>query len=112
MTLATIVPKAAAPAPKPGRHSVLLMQSAPAVATRTWSDYPTMPALLEGVVAIFERELRKLNPGSAKLTYTVADLQTYVDSLYDCSVLLADAKTKQYDPKGKDFLKQQLMQKF
>lgn len=112
MTLATIMPKAAPP-PKPsGRHSLLLMQTTAAKASRTWSDYQTTPALLEGVVAIFEQALKKLNPGAVKLTYTVADLQTYVDSLYDCSVLLADAKTKQYEPKGKDFLKQQLMQKF
>ena len=38
-----------------------------------------------------------------------ADLHVYVDSLHDLSILVADPQTKQYAPKGKDFIKGQLL---
>ena len=56
-------------------------------------------------------QLRNLNPGIGSLTYSVADLQQYVDSMHDVSLMVVDPQTKQYSPKGKAFLKQQLMQR-
>ena len=109
MSLTTIMPKKSAP--KPMRHTLLLTQKYKSPSSRTWSDYATTSEALEAVIADFERELRKLNPGNAKLTYSVADLHTYVDSLEDVSLMVADHVTKQYAPKGKDFLKNQLLQK-
>ena len=41
---------------------------------------------------------------------TVADLHVYVDSL-DVSMMVADPQTKQYAPKGKDYIKSQLLVK-
>jgi hypothetical protein len=38
-----------------------------------------------------------------------ADLHVYVDSMHDLSILVADPQTKQYAPKGKDFIKGQLL---
>jgi hypothetical protein len=58
---------------------------------------------------MYEKELRKLNPAIAQLSYTVADLHVYVDSMHDMSMLIADPQTKQYAPKGKDFIKSQLL---
>ena len=69
------------------------------------------PQALENIISTFEKELRKLNPGTAQLTYSVADLHTYVDSLSDISLMTLDPQTKQYAPKGKDYVKTQLLQK-
>lgn len=111
MTLTTIMPKK--PAPKPsGRHTLLLTQRYAAINSRSWSDYASTPAALEAFIAGFEGELRKLNPGMGKLTYSVADLHTYVDSFHDLSLMVSNPQTKEYSPKGKDFLKSQLLQKF
>lgn len=66
---------------------------------------------LESVIAAFEKELRKLNPGVTQLTYSVADLHVYVDALKDASLMTLDPQTRQYMPRGKDFIKSQLMQK-
>ena len=66
---------------------------------------------LESVIATFEKELRKLNPGVTQLTYSVADLHVYVDSLKDASLMTLDPQTRQYVPRGKDYIKSALMQK-
>ncbi|KAL1521787.1 hypothetical protein AB1Y20_021440 [Prymnesium parvum] len=100
---------AAAPKAAVGRHTILLQQPTSAAASRTWNDFDSTPKALDFFTNGYERELRKLNPGSAQLTYTVADLHVYVDSLHDLSILVADPQTKQYAPKGKEFIKQQLM---
>ena len=98
--------------PKPKTlHTLLLMQTSQAAGSRTWSDYPSLPGALDAFIAGYERELRKLNPGTAKLTYTVADLHTYIDSLFDVSLMVSDPATKQYAPRGKAYLKSQLMEK-
>mmetsp|Transcript_43788 Transcript_43788/g.115064 ORF Transcript_43788/g.115064 Transcript_43788/m.115064 type:complete len:184 (+) Transcript_43788:30-581(+) len=122
-TLATVLrgapggmkPGVAKPTPRPatpkGLHTLLLTQTTAAGGSRTWADYPSMPAALDAFIGRYEAELRKLNPGSAKLTYSVADLNTYIDSLFDVSLMVSDPATKQYAPKGKAFLKGQLMQK-
>eukprot|EP00966_Prymnesium_polylepis_P104816 2428101-Prymnesium_polylepis.1 len=92
-----------------GRHTIMLQQATSAPGSRTWTDFDSTPAALDFFTGGYEKELRKLNPASAQLTYTVADLHTYVDSLHDLSMLVADPQTKQYAPKGKDFIKSQLM---
>ena len=67
--------------------------------------------VLDAFIALYEKELRKLNPGLAKLTYSVADLHKYVDSLWDVSLMVSDPATKQYAPRGKPFLKDKLLEK-
>ena len=54
-------------------------------------------------------QLRTLNPAQKTLTYSVADLQTYVDGMKDVFVMVTDPATKLYARKGKAFIKQQLM---
>ena len=91
------------------RHTLLLQQPTAAAGSRTWSDYPSTVAAVEAFVTSYEAALRKLNPAAKQLTYSVADLHTYVDSMHDLSLMVADPQTKQYAPKGKAFLKSQLM---
>lgn len=102
------------PATQPGfgnsqRHTLLLQQPTSGAGSRTWSDYPSQVDAVEAFVTQYEAALRKLNPAAKQLTYSVADLHKYVDSMHDLSMMIADPQTKQYAPKGKAFLKQQLM---
>ena len=100
----------AEPTPK-ALHTLLLLQTTAATTTRTWSDFNSLPLALDAFIALYEKELRKLNPGLAKLTYSVADLHKYVDSLWDVSLMVSDPATKQYAPRGKPFLKDKLLEK-
>lgn len=101
----------AEPLPPKALHTLLLLQTTAATTTRTWSDFNSLPLALDAFIALYEKELRKLNPGLAKLTYSVADLHKYVDSLWDVSLMVSDPATKQYAPRGKPFLKDKLLEK-
>jgi len=109
-----------------GRHTLLLIQdlagrlvarllasSFPAhdKRSRSWSDYASLPQALDAFVSLYENQLRTLNPQAKQLSYTVQDLHVYVDSLFDLSAMVLDPSTKQYQPRGKDFLKAQMLQR-
>ncbi|KAL3922816.1 MAG: hypothetical protein SGPRY_004426 [Prymnesium sp.] len=100
-----------------GRHTILLQQETAAQSSRKWNDFDSIAQALDFFTDGYERELRKLNPDSAQLSYTVAGtgpaphLHIYIDSLHDLSMLVADPQTGQYAPKGKAQIKQQLMQR-
>ena len=101
------MPKAA---PKPGgRHTLLLKQDTAAASSKYWADYTSVNDAVDGFIASYEAKLRNLNPGQQKLTYSAADLQKYVDSMHDVSMLVSDPQTKQYAPKGKAFIKSAIM---
>ena len=93
------------------RHTILLQQKSAAPATRSWSDYANLAQAIDSFITSYEATLRALNPNLKQLTYSVADLHKYVDSLYDISLMIADPVTKQYAPKGKDFLKTGILNK-
>jgi len=99
------------PAASQGRHTVLLQQPTAANGSRTWADFASVTEALDFFVNGYEAQLRRLNPATKALTYSVADLHLYVDSMADVSLLVADPQTKQYAPRGKDFLKSQLLQR-
>ena len=83
--------------PKPqGRHTLLLKQDTSAASSKTWSDYNNTNEAIDGFIATYEAKLRNLNPGLKTLTYSVADLHQYVDSMHDISLLVSDPQTKQY----------------
>ena len=97
--------------PNAGRHTLMLMQKKPAASSKTWADYTNINAAVDGFINSFESEFRSMNPGMKTLTYSVADLQKYVDSMHDVSMLVSDPQTKQYAPKGKAFIKNSIMQR-
>ena len=77
--------------------------------TRSWDDHNNLAAALNAFIAIYEKQLKALNPGMATLTYSAADLHAYIDELTDLSVLVLDPQTKQYAPHGKDFIKNAIL---
>ena len=69
------------------QHTILLVQAG-AVGSRTFSDYETVSAAMDGVCAMFEKRLKSLNPSMRQITYDINDLFTFIDSLPDLSALV------------------------
>ena len=77
--------------PSAQRHTVALVQFNTSVASRTFLDYESLPAAMDGVCALYEKELKALNPTVDNITYDIADLYTYLDQLADISLLVCAA---------------------
>ena len=69
------------------RHTILLVQPA-GKASRTFADFETVPAAMDGVCQMFEKRLKELNPNMRSITYDINDLYHYVDVLPDLSALV------------------------
>jgi len=109
----TVVPKKQQPTINAGgsRHTLILIQDIPDKKSRTWNEYDSLAAALDGFTEMYEKQLRNLNPGTKQLSYTVADLHVYIDALHDLSALVLDPASKQYAPRGKDFIKSELLKR-
>jgi len=69
-------------------HTILLVQPVANKASRTYSDFETVPQALDGVLALFEKRLKELNPQMRQITYDINDLYRYIDTLQDLSALV------------------------
>ena len=70
------------------RHTLLLVQYNLSASSRTFLDFDSVPAAMDGVCGLYEKELRALNPNQQNITYDIADLYAYVDQLADISCLV------------------------
>ncbi len=90
------------------RHTILLVQSTARTGSRTYYDYETVSAALDGnrmkltfggfishacfhligLCNMFEEKLRTQNPHQKQLSYDIADLYTFIDNLADMSALV------------------------
>lgn len=64
---------------------------------------------VDSFISSYEAKLRSLNPAQKQLSYTVADVHKYIDGMHDMSMMVFDPQTTQYAPRGKPFLKSQIM---
>ena len=76
------------PAAQDARHTLLLVQYNNSHGSRTFLDFESQSAAMDGICGLYERELKALNPGQKNITYDVADLYTYLDQLTDISCLM------------------------
>ena len=90
------------------RHSILLVQFNTSLGSRTFIDYATLGDALDGVCALYEKELKTLNPSIANITYDIADLYAYLDQLLDVSLLVFHDPVSAYLPRNKEWIKRQL----
>ena len=90
-------------------HTLLLVQFNSSLASRTFMDFDSLPEAMEGVCALFEKELKLLNPNQANITYDIADLFAYVDQLADISAMIYQEPIKAYLPRNRDWVKKQLV---
>ena len=76
------------PAAQDDRHTLLLVQYNNSAGSRTFLDFESQPAAMDGICGLYEKELKALNPAHKNITYDVADLYTYLDQLTDISCLV------------------------
>jgi hypothetical protein len=71
---------------------------------RTWRD--TEANEDKEVVSMFERRLKESRPHQSSISYEVADLNRYVDSLPDLVALVYAPHTSSYVPRDKGWIKE------
>jgi hypothetical protein len=69
------------------RHTILLIQVTASPASRTYLDFTSKTKAFDGFLRLFEEDL-KSHSKKATITYDVADLYKYMDTLGDVSCLM------------------------
>lgn len=87
------------------RHTIVLIQPTQNKATRTFMDYETVASAMDGVIGMFEKRLKELNPNLRNITYDISDLYEWVESLADMSALVFDPAINAYVPCNKEWIK-------
>ena len=89
--------------------SLLLIQFNSSHASRTFLEFESFHATIDGVCALYEKELKILNPNLSSIAYDIADLFSYLDQIADISVLMYQDNIHAYIPRNRDWLKKQLV---
>ncbi len=64
--------------------------------------------MVDGFCNLFEQKLKLENPNTTDYSYDVLTMFTYIDGLYDLGALLYNLNIKAYEPKGKEWIKEQI----
>mmetsp|Transcript_4210 Transcript_4210/g.15882 ORF Transcript_4210/g.15882 Transcript_4210/m.15882 type:complete len:101 (-) Transcript_4210:429-731(-) len=89
-------------------HTIILIQTTPNQATRTYYDYESMTEALTGVCSIYEGILKKQQATSRRITYNVQELFEWIDKLHDFCGLVLNQKLSTYVPQDREYLKKKL----
>ena len=89
-------------------HTILLIQFTSDDTSKTFLDYDDIGRCVDGVCQLYEQRLKLQNSDKTEVTYDVSELFAYLDSLKDIGILVYNVNIKAYEPKGRDWLKQQL----
>ena len=90
------------------RHTVLLLQYNASISSRTYLDYDSLGGAMDGICAVYEKELKSLNPHVRNITYDVSDLYTYLEQLSDISCLVFHPPINAYLPRNREWIKKQI----
>ena len=114
------------------RHTLLLLQFNSSISSRTFLDYESIDAAMDGVCHLYEKEvlacarvdlrapsahvprlgscpqLKVLNPKMANITYDISDLFSYLDQVTDISLLIYQEPIHGYLPRNREWVKRQL----
>lgn len=66
---------------------IALLQFNATQSSRMFFDHESLAAALDHICALYEKELKLLNPKIANITYDIADLYSYLDALHSISLL-------------------------
>ncbi len=69
-------------------HTILLIQFTPDDNSRTYLDYDDIGKCVDGLCQLYEQKLKIQNPGKTEVSYDVAELFQYLDSLKDLGALV------------------------
>ena len=90
-------------------HTLLLLQFTNDLSSKTFLDYDDIGKCVDGVCQLYEQYLKIKNPGQQEdVTYDASELFAYIDSLKDVGCLIYNFNLKAYEPKSRDWLKQQV----
>jgi hypothetical protein len=68
-------------------------------------DFPSVAGAMDAIVKMYEHKLKELNPNVPNITYDVADLYNYLDTLKDICAMVFDPSSKKYEPQDKAWIK-------
>ena len=89
-------------------HTIVLLQFTSSISTRTYSDFETLSAALDGICQLFEQKLKTAQPSSSALTYDISDLYEFIDGMYDMTCLVAEGE--KYSPRDKEWIKKKILE--
>ncbi|XP_037928017.1 enhancer of rudimentary homolog [Teleopsis dalmanni] len=75
---------------------------------RTFLDYETMDACIEGICRMYEQHLVRLFPTTEVFTYDLRDLFKFMDGFRDFAVLLR-VGTDTFSPHNKEWIKDEIV---
>mgnify|MGYP006076656085 CR=1 FL=1 len=88
------------------QHTLILVQYTPGFETRGYLDFQSVPEAMDALVKMYEMKLKELNPQHKNISYDIADLFKFLDSLSDLVALVFDGKTNQYAPRDRNWIKE------
>ena len=71
-------------------------------------DYDNVKLCVDGLCNLYEQKLKVQNPDKQEIGYDAYKLFEYIDSLSDLGALVYNVNIKAYEPKGKEWVKDQI----
>uniref|UniRef100_A0A7S2C6V8 Enhancer of rudimentary homolog n=1 Tax=Florenciella parvula TaxID=236787 RepID=A0A7S2C6V8_9STRA len=76
-------------------HTILLVSE-----SRSSSSYQMFnktTTALERVIKLYEQKLKEMNPQASNITYDISNLNEFIDSLYDITLMVLDERAGLYE---------------
>ncbi|XP_060648351.1 protein enhancer of rudimentary-like [Drosophila nasuta] len=89
-------------------HTILLVQPAKHVTSRTFCDYESLRECIDGICKIYEEHLKQLKPYYSIITYDIRELFDFLDTLADIGCLVYDKRSNSYVPRNKVWIKEHI----
>lgn len=67
-----------------------------------------MKLCVDGLCNMFEQKLKIQHPDNTEYKYDVSQLFDYIDQLHDLGAMLYNFNIKAYEPKSKEWVKEQI----
>eukprot|EP00949_MAST-11_sp_MAST-11-sp1_P002869 g2869.t1 len=91
------------------KHTILLIQLSTARESRDFQDFNSVEDAINGIVNIYEENVKALNPNLPRITYTIEDLYSFIDDLAEVACLVYTDSIKAYAPHGKKWIKSKVL---
>lgn len=93
-------------------HTILFVHPKASPLTRTYNEYESIQQCLEAICRIYEEHLKRQSPFMPTITYDIVQLFEFLDSFVDISCLVYQKSTDSYAPYGREWIKDQIYNKF
>lgn len=88
---------------------MLLVQFSAKLESRTFVEYNSLRAALNGICQLYEQALKESEPGVRKISYNMNDLFMYLDKMHKIILFLYHPPTRTYKVHDKIWLKDKLV---